>query len=134
VKVSNSLLGRTNVLVIAHDDEGDIGFDKIVDFTDSIDYTLNFRWSLITWFGADGIAPADALKGTGANEGGTDISNDVTAVYGWQQASQTWLAYFPGGESVPGANNLTGLNNGDAYWIAIKGPASITWTVVTNVN
>jgi len=134
VKVSNSLLGRTNVLVIAHDDEGDIGFDKIVDFTDSIDYTLNFRWSLITWMGADGIAPADALKGEGANAGGTNIFNEVTAVYGWQQDSQEWLAYFPGGEDVPGANDLTGLSLGDAYWIAIKGPASITWTVVTDVN
>ena len=39
-----------------------------------------------------------------------------------------------GGEDVPGANDLTGLNLGDAYWIAIKGPSSITWTVVTDVN
>ena len=28
IKVSNSLLGILNVLVIAHDDEGDIGFDR----------------------------------------------------------------------------------------------------------
>jgi hypothetical protein len=134
VKLSNSLLGRTNVFAIANEPEGDLGFDVIVDFTDEIEYTLNFRWSLITWAGADGISPTDALSGTGANAGGTNILDQVTAVYGWQQQSQTWLSFFPDGVGVPGANDLTGLQEGDAYWIAIKGPNSITWKVVTNVN
>jgi len=35
---------------------------------------------------------------------------------------------------VPGANDLTVLHNGQAYWIAITGPSSVTWTVATNVN
>ncbi|MDZ7727566.1 MAG: hypothetical protein U5Q44_04845 [Dehalococcoidia bacterium] len=83
VKISNSLLGVTNVLTIAHDDEGDIGFDNIIDFQDEHEYTLNFRWSLVTWMGADGISPADAIGGTGENEGGDDISDQVTAIYGW---------------------------------------------------
>jgi hypothetical protein len=134
VRVSNSLLGRTNVFVIANDPEGDIGFDVILDFTDTITYTLNFRWSLITWAGADGISPSDALSGTGANAGGTNILSEVTAVYGWQQASQTWLSFFPDGVGIPGVNDLTALQEGDAYWIAIRGPNSITWTVVTDVN
>jgi hypothetical protein len=134
VKVSNSLLGRTNVFIIANDPEGDIGFDVILDFTDTIEYTLNFRWSLITWAGADGISPSDALSGTGANAGGTNILAEVTAMYGWQQASQSWLSFFPDGVGVPGANDLTALTEGAAYWIAIKGPNSITWTVVTDVN
>ena len=136
VKLSNSLLGRTNVFIIAHEpaDEGKLGFDRIVDFTDEITYTLNFRWSLITWAGADGISPTDALSGTGANDGGTNILSEVTAVYGWQQQSQSWLSFFPDGVGVPGANDLTGLEEGAAYWIAIKGPNSITWTVVTDVN
>ena len=115
-------------------DEGKLGFDRIVDFTDEITYTLNFRWSLITWAGADGISPTDALSGTGANDGGTNILSEVTAVYGWQQQSQSWLSFFPDGVGVPGANDLTGLEEGAAYWIAIKGPNSITWTVVTDVN
>lgn len=134
VKISNSLLGVTNVLVIAANDEGNVGFDVIVDFQSEIDYTLNFRWSLITWAGADNIPPMDALSGTGDNEGGTDILDEVTAVYGWEASSQSWLAFFPDGVDVPGANDLTGLREGHAYWIAIRGPESITWTVVTDVN
>ncbi len=134
VKISNSLLGVTNVLVIAANDEGNVGFDVIVDFQSEMDYTLNFRWSLITWAGADNIPPMDALSGTGDNEGGTDILDEVTAVYGWEASSQSWLAFFPDGVDVPGANDLTGLRTGHAYWIAIRGPESITWTVVTDVN
>jgi hypothetical protein len=134
VRISNSLLGITNVLVIAHNDEGDIGFDTIVDFQDEVEYTLNFRWSLITWMGADNIPPMDAVSGTGANAGGTDIFNQVTAIYGWEAPSQSWLAWFPDGVDIPGANDLTGLRLGHAYWIAIRGPQSITWTVVTNVS
>ena len=134
IKVSNSLLGLTNVLVIAHDDEGDIGFDKVIDLTNTQAYSLSFRWSLVTWAGADNIAVGDALKGAGKNTGGTDISASVTAVYGWAQESQQWLGYFPAGVSVPGANDLTSLKKGNAYWIAITGPGSVNWTVVTNVN
>ena len=136
VKVSNSLLGILNVLAVAHDDEGNIGFDKIVDLTGTTSYTLNFRWSLITWAGADNIPVTDALKGgaSTANPGGNDISSSVTAVYGWNASSQTWLGYFPNGVNVPGANNLTALSTGQAYWVAITGPGSVTWTVTTNVG
>jgi hypothetical protein len=137
IKVSNSLLGIVNVLTIAHDDEGNIGFDRVIDLSNTMSYTLNFRWSLITWAGADGIAVADALKGTGTggqNPGGNDISASVTAIYGWNAAAQQWLGYFPSGVNVPGANDLTSLNTGDAYWIAITGPSSVTWTIATNIN
>ena len=136
IKISNSLLGQTNILAIAHDDEGNVGFDKVIDLTSSMSYTLNFRWSLITWQGADGIPVGDALTGGAStkNPAGTDISASVTAVYGWAQDSQSWLAYFPSGVNVPGANNLTSLKLGSAYWIAITGPGSVTWTVSTNVG
>jgi uncharacterized repeat protein (TIGR01451 family) len=134
IRVSNSLLGILNVLVIAHDDEGDIAFDRIVDLQNTATYTLNFRWSLVTWSGADNIPVMDALKGTGANEAGNDISGDVTAVYGWEAASQEWLGFFPDGVNVPGANDLVTLKDGSAYWIAIKGPGSTTWTIATNVG
>ena len=40
-----------------------------------------------------------------------DIFDQVTAVYGWNQASQTWLGFFPAGVSVPGANDLTSLRD-----------------------
>ncbi|MBA4181586.1 MAG: hypothetical protein C0506_13430 [Anaerolinea sp.] len=137
IKVSNSLLGVLNVLAIAADDEGNIGFDKIIDLTNTQSYTLNFRWSLVTWAGANDIAVADALKGTGTsgkNPGGNDISASVTAVYGWDQAAQQWLGYFPTGVNVPGANDLTALKAGSAYWIAITGPGSVTWTIASNVD
>jgi hypothetical protein len=137
IKVSNSLLGVLNVLTIAHDDEGNIGFDKIIDLTDTTSYTLNFRWSLVTWAGADAITVNDAIKGTGtsgSNPGGNDISASVTAIYGWDAAAQQWLGFFPSGVNVPGANDLTSLKTGQAYWIAITGPSSVTWTIASNVN
>jgi hypothetical protein len=137
IRVSNSLLGVVNVLAIAHDDEGNIGFDKVIDLTNTTSYTLNFRWSLITWAGANDIAVIDAIKGTGTsgkNPGGNDISASVTAIYGWNQAAQQWLGFFPTGVNVPGANDLTALNTGQAYWIAITGPSSVTWTIASNVS
>ncbi|MFN0148165.1 MAG: hypothetical protein ACKVT1_16795 [Dehalococcoidia bacterium] len=134
IRVSNSLLGILNVLVIAHDDEGDITFDRIIDLQNTATYTLNFRWSLVTWSGADNIPVNDALKGSGANDAGNDISDVVTAVYGWDAAAQDWLGFFPEGVNVPGANDLVSLKNGSAYWIAIKAPGPTTWTIATNVG
>lgn len=137
IKVSNSLLGVTNVLTIAKDDEGNIGFDKVIDFSTTVSYTLTFRWSLITWAGANDIPVMDAIKGTGSsgkNPGGNDISASVTAIYGWNAAAQQWLGFFPAGVNVPGANDLTVLKTGEAYWIAITGPSSVTWTIATNIN
>lgn len=134
IKVSNSLLGIVNVLVIAKDDEGNIGFDRVIDLQTTTSYTLNFRWSLITWAGANNIPVMDAIKGTGKNEAGNDISASVTAIYGWDAAGQKWLGFFPAGVNVPGANDLTALKTGEAYWIAITGPSSVTWTIATNVD
>jgi hypothetical protein len=132
IRVSNTLLGILNVLVIAHDDEGDIGFDRIVDFQNEAEYELTFRWSLITWAGEDGISPADALEGNDPPT--TDITDEVTAIYGWDQDAQEWLGYFPAGVGVPGANDLTELELGAAYWVAIEGPDNVTWTIATNVD
>ncbi|MGE3696098.1 MAG: hypothetical protein AB7H85_12855 [Dehalococcoidia bacterium] len=134
VKVSNSLLGIVDFLVVAHNDEGDVGFDRVVDLQTTATYSLNFRWSLITWNGADNIAVADALKGTGANDTGNDIFDQVTAIYGWEQQAQDWLGFFPAGVSVPGANDLVTLKTGQAYWIAIKAPGPVSWTYATNVD
>ena len=133
IRVSNSLLGILNLMATAHDDEGDIGFDRIIDFSSTASYELTFRWSLITWAGKDGISPTDALKGT-VGTGANNIFDQVTAIYGWNQASQTWLGFFPAGVNVPGANDLVKLKQGSPYWIAIKGPSSVTWTYATNVD
>jgi hypothetical protein len=129
VSISSSLLDTVDVLVVAHDPEGDVAFDELVNFTSTMDYTLTFRWSLITWAGENGISPSAALSG-----GSPDISDQVTAIYGWEGNTQDWLGFFPAGVNVPGANDLNSLVVGQAYWFAIKGPSSITWTVTTNVN
>ena len=129
VRISSSLLDLVDVLIIADDPEGYVAFDVQINFTPTADYTLNFRWSLITWAGEDGVSPSAALAG-----GSPDITAGVTAIYGWEGASQTWLGFFPAGVGVPGANDLGTLTLGQAYWIAITGPDSITWTVTTNVN
>ena len=129
VKISNSLLGVTDVLVTAHDPEGVPVFDRIVDFATQVEYTLHFRWTLITWPGEDGIAVGDALT----NDLG-DISAEVTAIYGWDAVAQVWLAYFPDGVGVPGANDLATLNTGSAYWVAIAGQGNVTWLIAVGVD
>ena len=65
---------------------------------------------------------------------GSGLLPRVTAIYGWNAAAQQWLGFFPAGVNVPGANDLTVLKTGEAYWIAITGPSSVTWTIATNIN
>ena len=127
VRISSSLLDLVDVLIIADDPEGYVAFDVQINFTSTADYTLNFRWSLITWAGEDGVSPSAALAG-----GSPDITAGVTAIYGWEGASQTWLRFFPTGVGVPGANDLSTLTLGQAYWTAVTVPDSIPWTVTTN--
>lgn len=127
VKISQSIPGPLRVLVtVPGDAGGKIGFIADLARTTTVDVDLTFRWSLVTWPGEDGISPADALKGAG---GSADITSRVTAIYGWDAATQTWSAYFPSAAGVPGANNLAALRTGTAYWVAISGPGPVTWTV-----
>ena len=42
----------------------------------------------------------------------------MTAVYHWNAASQSWDAYFPGTDDVPGGMDFSTLTNGASYWIA----------------
>jgi hypothetical protein len=126
VRISNSLLGVTNVLVTAHDPEGTIRFDVVVDFQTTFTYNLAAGWNLIVWMGQNGISPAAALAQN------PNITSITTALYGWVAATQTWLGFFPNGVNVPGANDLTALVKGEAYWIHVT--QATTWTVATNVG
>lgn len=127
IKVSQSLPGPLRVLVsVPGDDGGNIGFVADLARPQTVELTLNFRWSLVSWQGADGMAPADALRGPA---GATDITGQVTAVYGWEAAGQAWRAFFPSGASLPGANDLNALKAGAAYWIAVTGPGNVTWSI-----
>lgn len=128
VKISQSIPGPLRVLVTVPGENGaSTGFIADLARTTTIDVDLEFRWSLVTWPGADGISPAAALSGAG---GAAGITSQVTAMYGWDATTQTWQAFFPSGAGVPGANNLAALRAGAAYWVAIAGPGPVLWTIV----
>ena len=129
IKVSQSIPGPLRVLVTVPGDDGKpIGFIANLDRRDTTAVSLSYRWTLMAWTGA--TTPAnDALSGSGAAAGGSNVSNDVTAVYAWDAASQSWSAYFPGGANIPGANDLTSLESGQSYWFAIEGPGGVAWSM-----
>jgi hypothetical protein len=91
--------------------------------------TLMGRWSLIAWPGATMGAGA-ALAGNGS-PCLPDISSRIAAIWSWDAASGTWHAYFPGVD-IPGVNDLTTLQRGNGYFVALSDPSagSVTWTVV----
>lgn len=93
-------------------------------------YRLQPRWTLLSWWGVEGISPADALRGTGLNAGGNNVAQSVSALYWWNAARQEWKRYFPGQESIPGLNDLTELRRGQAYWVSVAGSTAVTWDVV----
>lgn len=94
-------------------------------------YTLHFRWSLLGWVSPDMPIEA-AVRGEGLNAGGTSVFEQVTAIFAWDNATQSWLAYFPGFEDVPQANDLEMFEQARAYWVAIEGPDTITWEVANS--
>lgn len=61
--------------------------------------------SQVIWTGGS-TAVADAIGDSGA-----------TAVYLWVNATQSWLAFFPGQEGL-GVNSLTMLSNGDILFVS----------------
>jgi|GEM_PF-3967979 len=127
IRVSQSIPGPLRVLVTAPGDGGgQLAWVADLERETGFSVTLNFRWSLVTWQGEDGITPGAALVGGG---GSHDISDDVTAIYGWNAATQTWAGYFPAGANVPGANDLASLEAGEAYWVAIEGPGNVVWSI-----
>ncbi|MFN0095723.1 MAG: hypothetical protein ACKVVT_13220 [Dehalococcoidia bacterium] len=124
IKVAQSIPGPLRVLVTAPaDGGGTLRWVADLDTRRTATVDLSFRWSLVTWAGADGAKPGEAIANGGA------AKDAITAIYGWAAATQTWLAYFPAGATVPGANDLAALNAGSAYWVAIKGPGSVSWTL-----
>ncbi len=80
-----------------------------------LEFALEPGWTAIDWPGADGAALAEMLP------------DGVVAVYAWDEAAGTWLAYFPAIADVPGLNTLTAFSTGQMYWVAVTEP--VTWTV-----
>jgi hypothetical protein len=92
----------------------------------SITYRLNFRWTLITYLGPNGLDVPTALRGA---PGTTEVTGLIAVLYTWENENQKWLAYFVQGAGVPGANDFATLTNGTVYWVAIFGPADVVWTI-----
>ena len=82
-------------------------------------------WSSFEWQGEDGIAVRDALR-----EGG--IFENVVAIYSYDQATRTWLAFLPAFADAPVLDLLTTLEQGRTYWIVGAEPA--TWSVTEVVS
>ncbi|MBA4179137.1 MAG: hypothetical protein C0506_00975 [Anaerolinea sp.] len=95
-------------------------------------YVLYFRWTLIAWTGIDNLTVYNAVRGieTGtANPNTNDVSGQVTALWYWDAASQTYKGYFVGFENVPGANDFTTMRRGISYWVAVTSTTT-NWTVL----
>jgi len=98
----------------------------------TVTYTLYFRFTLLVWTGKNNIGALAALSGqeTPDNPQTNNVSGSVGAIYRFNGSTQSWEAYFPGSDGVPGANNFTTLQNGTAYFIALKGGGTMSWTVL----
>lgn len=82
-------------------------------------YRLFATWTMIGWVGPDGMTPEEAVVQSG---GGV-----ITAIYGFDGATQSWRGYFPEGVGIPGANDLEALRYAGAYWIAAE--TDTNWVV-----
>ena len=86
------------------------------------------------WAGANNADVQSALKGieNPDNPLTTNIFNQVTAIFLWDNFSQVWFGYFPlaDEQNIPGANDFTTLKTGLAYWVAVN--TQVSWTIVTN--
>ncbi len=95
-------------------------------------YTLTRTWTLIAFLGKDNILIASALGGVESGVDNPQTNNVlglVTAVAFWDAPNQRYLFWFPGGASVPGANDITTFRYGMAYWIAVT--TTTGWAVIT---
>jgi hypothetical protein len=94
-----------------------------------VSYALNFRWTLFTWIGPEGIAVASALKGQ--PQGGPDITARVAGIFTWDADQKVWLAYFPGTAGAPPrASDFSNFQRGRTYWIAINGKDPLTFGTI----
>lgn len=98
----------------------------------TVTYTLYFRFTLLVWTGKNNISAIAALSGqeTPDNPQTNNVSALVGAIWRFNPQTQSWGGYFPGSEGVPGANDFTTLQNGQAYFFALKNPGTVTWTTL----
>lgn len=88
-----------------------------------VSVALEAGWNSLEWPGSEGASITEVLEEAG-------LADNVVAIYRWDEAAGTWLAYFPDLRDVPGINMLRTFSAGQAYWIAAVAPA--TWTVAAS--
>ena len=91
-----------------------------VNDNDSVEIQLSETWTVLEWPGTDGVGVAHVLRASG-------VAERILVVYGWDEAAQTWLSFFPGLEHMPALTTLSTFERGRIYWIAVAEP--VTWTV-----
>lgn len=98
----------------------------------TVTYTLFFRFTLIVWTGQNNIGALAALKGleNPDNPNTNNVLAFIGAIWRFDAATQTFKAYFPGSDGVPGANDFTTLQSGVGYFIALLNPGTVTWTTL----
>ena len=69
--------------------------------------TLNAGWNLVGWL----------LPTQDVGVALTNATYTVSVVWGFDDDTQTWHAYFPGTGQIPGANDLTHLTNRLGYFV-----------------
>jgi hypothetical protein len=58
------------------------------------------------------------------------VTAEVSVIWGFDAATQTWQAYFPSATDVEGANDLTNLRTGLGYFVGLVDPATpVQWTM-----
>jgi branched-chain amino acid transport system substrate-binding protein len=94
---------------------------------DATAITLSGQWNLVAWPGPDGEPVNVALAGS--NGCRNDVTSDVSVVWSYDSAAKVWAGYFPANASVPGANDLSMLAAGSAYFVGLVPDATtpIVW-------
>jgi len=97
-------------------------------------FTLFFRWTLIVWNGIDGAGVAASLQNLESpdNPSTNNVSGIITAIFRYNNAEQKFEGFFPGSEGIPGANDFSTFDEGEAYWIAKSSQGTSTWTVLAD--
>ena len=96
------------------DGEGNTVIDVVIPYGLEKDVPLVTGWNFIGASGSD----TDLATAVAGHEG------DVIAIYGYDASTATWLRYVPGAPSM--VNTLTKLTAGQAYWVDVKSPFTLT--------
>jgi len=97
------------------DQEGRIVLDQVIPFGLDKPVLLDSGWNLVP-AGAATTDIASAFAGFEA---------DLLGVYLWDPQANVWKRYLPGVPADP-ATAITTMEKGQAYWIAVKRPFTVT--------